>query len=55
MILKFLVYRALGMIDKSGPLWRAISKDGHILDMNAFYQGLYDKFIFWRSSDLNLI
>ena len=30
--------RALGMIDKfiTGPLWRAISKDGHILDINVF-------------------
>ena len=43
--------RALGMIDKviTGPLWRAISKGGHILDMNVFYQGLYDKFILWGS------
>ena len=39
------------MIDKliTGPLWRAISKDGHILDMNVFYQRLYDKFMLWGS------
>ena len=43
--------RALGMIDKliTGPVWRAISKDGHILDMNVFYQRLYDKFMLWGS------
>ena len=33
----------------TGPRWRAISKDRHNLDMNVFYQGLYDNFILWGS------
>ena len=43
--------RALGMIDKlvTGPLWRAISKEGHILDMNIEYQKLHDLFLLWGS------
>ena len=43
--------RALGMIDKlvTGPLWRSISKEGHVLDMNIEYQKLHDLFLSWGS------
>ena len=44
--------RALGMIDKlvTGPLWRMIAKEGHILDMNTHYQRLFDCFTSWGNN-----
>ena len=43
--------RALGMIDKliTGPLWRCIADEGHILDMSSQYQRLYDCFLLWSA------
>ena len=43
--------RALGMIDKlvTGPLWRSISKEGHIFYMNIEYQRLHYIFLSWAS------
>ena len=38
--------RALGLIEKlvSGPLWKIISKEKHILNMSAHYQNLLSFF-----------
>eukprot|EP00112_Aurelia_sp_Birch-Aquarium-sp1_P016909 Seg3872.1 transcript_id=Seg3872.1/GoldUCD/mRNA.D3Y31 product="hypothetical protein" protein_id=Seg3872.1/GoldUCD/D3Y31 len=41
--------RAFGMVDKliTGPLWRIIAKEGHVLDMNVEYQKLKDCYKSW--------
>ena len=41
--------RALRVIEKlvTGPLWRIIEKESHILDMNKHYQNLLSKFETW--------
>ena len=42
-VLSFLAAcRALGMTDKlaTGTLWRVVAKEGHIIDMNSYYQNL---------------
>ena len=38
--------RALGLVSKlvSGPLWRELEKDGHVLDMVPKYQHMFEKF-----------